>query len=560
MQDRPYQVACHQAIRKNYEEGVYHQLVAKATGTGKTVVFSQLPDRLRDLLPGKTMVLLHREELADQAIRKMRLLNPTLRIHKEMAEHHADPDNADVVVASVATLGRAGNQRLEKYDWKTFDKFIVDEAHHAIAPSYRNIYQAAGLLEPGDRRLLLGVTATPQRGDKQGLATLFEKITFTYSLRQAIEDGWLVEPRGYRVSTRTSLDGVKTVAGDYAQQQLADAVNTPERNNLIVKAWREHAVGLSTIAFTVDIQHAKDLAATFQKHGIAARAVWGDDLDRAAKLIAHQHGVFPVITNCGVLTEGYDDPNVTCIILARPTKSNVLFTQMVGRATRLSEGCDNLLTVPREVEVKRFCIILDVVDASSHHSLVTLPTLMGMPPGLNLNGKGLVESVKALEEAQARFPHLDFSALRNIDDLEAHIEEIDLFNVKYPPEVEANSQFIWHPSPSGGYVLLLPNKEFVHIQQNLLDKWEIFGIIKQHRYRGERDTMAEAFSAADKVVRNNCGDALKILSRQAFWHHDPATEAQVRALTKMFKGKTLPPDLNKGMASKLISSYLAGRA
>lgn len=549
------------------------------------------------------LVLAHREELIDQAISKIAKCNPTLRIDKEMAEHHADPDAADVIVASVATLGRLGAARLDKYDWTQFDKFVVDEAHHAVASTYMNIFAAAGLLDEGDKRLLLGVTATPQRGDGQALAKLFQKLVFSYTMREAIEDGWLVDVRGVRVSTNVSLDGVKTSHGDYNQTQLADTVNTPQRNLLILKAWLKEAKGLQTIGFTVDIQHAKDLAELFQAHGINAEAIWGDDPERESKLARHRAGEIQVLFNAALLIEGYDDWRIQCVILGAPTKSPVKFAQEIGRGTRLEElpdgtvrnlnewkaeyTKDTLLSgdlsvlfpkTPVKFPFKTTCVVLDVVDASSKNSLVTLPTLMGLPAGLNLNGKGLFEAVKKLEEVQEQYPHLDFSTLENIDELELFIENINLFEVKFPPEVETASTLSWFPSPTGGYVLNLPDfetgktlyfgggrtapekmKERIIIQQNLLDKWEIHGTIKGKKASGVRDSLPDAFSGADAVVAKFYPDALTLLERESGWHEDPPTEKQLKALKRYFKGKAIPPTLTKGQASKLIGMYKAGQ-
>lgn len=549
----------HAAIRAEFTKGTYHQMIQMATGTGKTVVFSQLPQRMNDLLPGQTMVLAHREELIDQAIDKMRKVNPHLRIDKEKAEHKADPSLADVIVASVSTLGRQGTQRVLKYNWENFDKFVIDEAHHSTATTYQNVLDVAGLLRENDKRLLLGVTATPQRSDGQALAKLYQKIVFSYSMRQAIEDGWLAEPRGIKVRTNTSLDAIKTKAGDYDQSELADTVNNPARNQLIVKAWLDNGEDRQTVGFTVDIQHAKDLAKTFQYYGVSAEAIWGDDPERKEKLAAHRAGKFKVLLNCGVLTEGYDDPNLGCIILARPTKSSVLFTQMVGRGTRLQEGCDNLLIVPKDSPWKRDCIIIDVVDTSSRHSLITLPTLMGMAAGVDLKGRGIVTAVKELEEAQKDFPHIDFSTLPDISQLDTFIENVNLFEIKLPDEVTQHSELTWNHSATGGYVLLLPEKEAVSICQNALDKYEISAIIKSKHYKGERDTLEAAFSAADGLVADVYPEVLKLTRQHESWHDDPATPAQITALKRMYKGKQIPADITKGKASRLISYAKAGK-
>lgn len=566
--ERSYQKAALAAIDNGLEAGVQQQLLAMATGTGKTVVFSQLPGALAHRLPGQQLVIAHREELIDQSIAKIREINPTLRVDKEKAQHKADPTQADVIVASVATLGRKNNPRLKAYNWQNFDKYVIDEAHHSPASTYMNILEVSGMLTIPGNRLLLGVTATPQRADGKALAQIYKKIVYSYTMRQAIEDGWLVDVKGVRVTTETSLDNVKTVAGDFAQDELADTVNNPKRNQLIVKAWKDHGGNRSTIGFTVDIQHALDLAAMFQHYEVKAEAIWGNDPDRAEKLQRHKSGDITVLLNCGVLTEGYDDWRVGCIILARPTKSGVLFTQMVGRGTRLEEGTGNLLEHIHNCYVKKDCIVLDVVDSTFKHSLITLPTLMGLNGKLNLQGKSLVKSVQAMEEAQRQFSHIDFSTLADITQIKSFIESVNMFTVKFPEEVEQNSELSWMRSPSGGFILNLAKKDqhgqdtgggSVHITQNLLDSWEIVAIIGDKKFKGERANIEEAFAAADNLIQDKAANHLTILRRHEKWHGDPATVGQLNFLRKIYKGRALPNDLDKGTASKLISQFMAGK-
>lgn len=570
LETRPYQERCHQAIRSEYAKGVTRQLISMATGTGKTVVFAQLPDRMRDVLPGQELVLAHRDELINQAVEKIQAANPRLRVDKEKADYYADTSLADVIVASVASLGRADSKRMARYNWERIDKYVTDEAHHSVASSYMNIYEAAGLLRPDNKRLLLGVTATPQRGDGKALAAIYQKVSFVYSLRQAIEEGWLVDVRGIRVSTNTSLDAVKLVGGDFAQGALADTVNTPERNQLVVKAWLEHGQRRQTIGFTVDIQHARDLAEMFRYYGVKAEAIWGTDPERQDKLARHKRRDTTVLLNCGVLTEGYDDWRIGCVLLARPTKSGSLYVQMVGRGTRLQEPLGNLKQHLEHylsagwsedsdvVRCKRDCIVIDVVDASFRHSLVTLPTIMGMAAKLDLRGGSLVGAIQQIEAVQKEFPDLDFSKLTDLSQLETLVEEVNLFDVKFPPEVEANSELSWHPAPDGGYVLLLPEKQKLQIRQNLLDKWDITGIIGNNKVRGERGSIEEAFSAADTFVTTQLADSLKLVNREERWHSDPATPKQLFKLRKMM-GRSAPISLTKGQASRLIGSLEAGK-
>jgi len=552
MPDRPYQGEMHVSMDTNYTAGVRQQAIVAATGTGKTHVFSGIPERMKAKLPGRMLVLAHRDELLEQAIASIERANPSLTVSKEMGTEYAN-ENSDVIVASVATLGRKGSTRLERFPWDQIDKAVTDEAHHATAESYLRIYEHGDFLRPDTHKLHVGFTATPQRADGEALAKVFRKIVYTYPLRRAIEEGYLVEPRGIKAKTQTSLENVKVSGGDFALGSLADAINTPERNQLVVKAWLDHGEGRRTIGFTANIQHAIDLCAMFRHYGVGCEAIWGDDTERDTKIERHKDGEYPVLLNCGILTEGYDDPPVSCILLARPTRSGVLYSQMVGRGTRLFAGKSDL-------------IVIDVVDATSRNSLLALPTLMGLPSTIDLKGRGVLWAVKQIEDAARDYPQIDFGLLPDINDIAHFVQSVNLFDVKLPQDVIQNSTLSWMPGPTGDYVLLLPNKEKLSISQNLLDKWELSAIVKGQKYRAERETIHDIFSVADGLIQDKAGDMLKILKQDEPWHSDPATPSQLWLAKKLAKElatkrglpvQPFPEGLDKGKVSKLISSLKA---
>ena len=552
---RPYQQKAIKAIRDQHSAGKNRQLLCMATGTGKTEVFTHLPEETKDILPGQQIVLTHLDQLAQQAYKKTVKRNPSFKVHIEAGPLYADPD-ADVIIASVQTIGRKDSKRADKFNWQNFDKFVVDEAHHSITDSYMNVYQKSNILGDNDKRLLLGVTATPTRGDGQGLFTVYQTIPYTYSLRQAIEDGWLVDVKGIRVNTKTSLDEVSTVHGDFDQKELANTVDNPVRNKLVAQAYIDNCLGRQAIGFGVNILHCQNLAKEFVKQGIKAEAVWGDDPNKVEKIQRFRDGNIRVLFNAQLLVEGFDLDTISCVILAAPTKSGVAFSQRIGRGTRLQNGCENLLEVPDKSLYKTDCIVLDVVDSTKRHRLVTLPTLLGMPSGLDLHGNSLVDSIKKVEEMQELYPHLDFTTLKDIDEIKAFVEDVNLFEVHFPAEVEEHSDFVWHPSINGGYVLGLPNKDSLKISQNLLDKWEVRGYIKGKKYRGERGSIEEAFSAADGLVMNVAPETLKVVNRKAAWRDGPPSKKQMRLLKKLYKGKQIPPNLTSGSVSNLISAAI----
>lgn len=568
---REYQQETQQAILRNYEEGVRQQLVVKATGTGKTVDFANIPETMKTHLPGKMLVFAHREELVDQAVTACRLWNPTKKVGKEMASDYADAD-CGIVVSCVASIGRAGADRTQRFG--EFDIVICDEAHHSIAQTYLNVFEATGVLKPESRKLLVGFTATPKRknrnrwevgkdktlmdeGDIVSLKSVYKKIVYSYPMRKAIKDGWLVPMRGFRLKTTTDLSEVKTTAGDYQQDQLSETVNTDDRNEQIVGCWEQNTKGLQTVAFTVDIAHAKAMAEVFRKSGVIAEAVWGSDPERASKLEAHKQKRITVLCNCAVLTEGYDDWRIRCIILARPTKSSSLFTQMVGRGARLQDGAGNLIEALKQGYAleKKDCYVIDVVDNNKRCSLVTFPSLMGLSPDFNLHGESITHAVDELEAVQEKNPGVDFSKLTDLTQVKTYVESIDLFAEPYTQEVKEFSNLTWMATQDGAYVLAIPEKrevadakeyynylhEKLHITQNELDEWELsITTVETERLLGTYNTLKEAFETADDVIRRCRPDRMKVMVRNASWHASPASEAAKKYLRTLTKKKPIP--------------------
>lgn len=554
---RPYQEACLDAVLKNYMEGIYQQLAVLATGTGKTVIAAQLPSKMAGVLPKKMLFIAHRTELISQAVDKIKTWNPSLKVGVEMADKYADTDS-DVVVACVASIGRENSQRMERLGWDSFDKIVIDEVQHVLGATYLKVLEDAGALKPDSKKLLLGITATPRRHnltreqrkelttldneDIISLKSVFKKIVFTYNLRTAIKEKYLVPLAGFKVSTATNLDDVKTTAGDFQVDALSTAVNTPERNALIVKAWKEHAQGRQTAAFTCNIQHAKDLAEVFMHNGVLAQAVWGDDPQRAEKLKWHAAGQVTVLCNCALLTEGWDEPSVSCIVQARPTKSSTLFTQIIGRGTRLHPG-------------KNDCIVLDLVDNHKRCSLVTFPSLLGLNPEFDLHGESITKAVEEVETIQEKNAGVDFSHLTDLSKVKAHVESLDFFSEPYTVEAKEYSQLKWLVQADSSYIINVPEKRevqeakqfwaFQHekliISQNQLEEWEL-SIISTSAARalGVFNTLQEAFSTADNVLLRCRPDRIKLLQREAAWHINSPSDSSKKYLRKLVGKRPFP--------------------
>lgn len=345
---RPYQREAVAAVREAYMAGHRSTLLVLPTGCGKTVVFAEV--MRRTVARGRRgLILAHRTELLEQALAK--LLACGVRAEIEQGDRRAGAD-AECVVASVQTLR---GPRLERWAPDSFDLVVIDEAHHAVAAGY------AAILGRFATARVLGVTATPDRLDGQGMGRVFDSVAFTYGIRDAIRDRWLAPIRARRVAVDgLDLAGIHTRAGDFATNELAEVMANEAALHGVAVPLLEQAGDRRTIVFAVDVAHAKALAAVLSRYRPnVARAVDGSmsATERASILGDFAAGRFQMLVNVALLTEGYDCPPVSCIAMARPTKSRALYTQCVGRGTRLHPG-------------KADCLVLDFVGNAGRHRLV----------------------------------------------------------------------------------------------------------------------------------------------------------------------------------------------
>ena len=538
---RPYQQDCLDRSLEQYQMGINRQLAVLATGTGKTAIASSL--RSHHGFTKRILFLVHMETLAVQAATAMQKWNPSLRVAVEMAGSYADVDGfypPDLIVASVPTLGRKGSDRIKRFLPQEFDAVIQDECHIGMADSFKRVYKHFGLMDPNpEGPLFLGITATPNRSDGQGLRELFDVIVFDYGIQKGIADGWLCDIRGIRVSGKADLNNVKVRGGEFAQDDLGKAVNTPQRNAIIVKEWYKHAYDRRTIAFTVDIQHALDLAEAFKAHGVTAKAVWGDDPERHEKIRGHKTGEYPVICCAQLLGIGYDDPLVNCIILSAPRKSFVRYAQEVGRGTRIAEGKEDLL-------------VIDVGDNASRHNLCSISTLLGLPKDLDLKGEKYSVAKQKLERIAQEFPQANVQDIKSLDQLKSIAENISLFQVNYPPEISRMSELAWRKSAEG--YMLAVNRDLVTVAQDLRGDWQIRGRIGEHVAEFSAQNLPGAMNLADKFVVDS-GGVRTLLKRDVRWHNDAPTSKQL-SLCHILK-IDVPPGANKGQVSAAIDAKRA---
>lgn len=336
-------------MEREFADGKRSTLLVLPTGTGKTVVFAELTRR-EVVVDGRVLVLAHRTELIEQAADKLNAVGARAAI--EQGSLRADPRVVPVVVASVQTLR---GKRLERYAPTAFTKIIVDEAHHSTAPSYR------GILDHFPAAQVLGVTATPDRGDGRGLGKVYESVAFTYDMRTAIREGYLAPLRAKRIIVeKMDLDKVRTHHGDFDQGELAAVLNSDQNLRGVVEPLVRETGDRKTLVFGVDVAHARSLAEMLNdmRPGSAiALDGTAKPEERRAVLSLFRRGAFQFLCNCALFTEGFDEPGIQCVALARPTQSRALYTQMLGRGTRLAPG-------------KVDCLTLDFVGNSAKHRLV----------------------------------------------------------------------------------------------------------------------------------------------------------------------------------------------
>lgn len=372
---RPYQEECVNAVFDAWRSGKRAPLIVLATAAGKTVIASEIIRRLREEHVGfeyRVWFLAHREELLDQTYNLVKLIAPEATCG--IVQGNRNDLGKFVTVGSVDTL--AGRARFEQATTghnpsvhsivaRPPSCVIIDECHHATSPKYQRL--VGWLREANPNVRFLGMTATPGRTDGTALDKVFDTVAYERNAFQLISDGYLVPPVGFRVNLDIDLDVVPTESGEFKKAPLSKVMNQPAVNQTVVEGYQRHGDNRKMLAFCVTVQHARDLAEQFRASGIQSRHIDGEmkKVDREAVKLAFAEGKVRVLTSCDVLTEGYDDPSAQGVIFARPTNSQLIYIQGLGRALRLHPS-------------KRDALVLDCVGNSQRHQLAQLASLAGL--------------------------------------------------------------------------------------------------------------------------------------------------------------------------------------
>ena len=331
MQLRPYQKESREAIQNEWSNGIKKTLLVLPTGCGKTIVFSKvIEDRVK--MGERVLVLAHRGELLDQAADKLEKATG-LKCATEKAQETSIGSFFRVVVGSVQSMQRP--KRLEQFKSDHFDTIVVDEAHHCISDGYQRV------LNHFEHANVLGVTATPDRGDMKNLGSYFDSLAYEYTLPKAIKEGFLSPIRALTVPLKLDLTQVGQQAGDFKSSDLGTALDPYLYQ--IADTMIEQCANRKTVVFLPLVKTSQKFTEILNEKGFKAAEVNGESKDRAQVLDDFENDKYNVLCNSMLLTEGWDCPSVDCIVVLRPTKVRSLYSQMVGRGTRLHPGKESLL-------------------------------------------------------------------------------------------------------------------------------------------------------------------------------------------------------------------------
>lgn len=576
IQLREYQEECIQAVLSYLAAGHKRLGVSLATGSGKTVIFTHLIDRIPPTgSASQTLILAHRRELVEQAARHCELAYPHKHVEIELGSHHAS-GAADITVASIQSI--TSGDRLQKFDPARFKLVLVDEAHHIVSPTYLHLLEHFRLRHAADWShanppALVGVSATFSRFDGRSLGAVIDHIVYHRDYVDMIEENWLSDVVFTTVEIKADLTKVTSSAsGDFQTAALSKAINTDETNDLVVQAWAAKARGRSsTLVFCVDLSHVTSLTAKFRANGVDAQFVTGDTPPkvRSARIDAFRNGHYPVLLNCGVFTEGTDIPNIDCVLLARPTKSRNLLVQMIGRGMRLHTGKDN-------------CHIIDMVAALSS-GVVSSPTLFGLDPGEVIE-KESATSLTAIKErkdierqreeeaaeiktrtvARSMPGSITFTDYDSVHDLIADTSGDQFIrNLSQNAWISVGEgKFILTTNKGNYLVIEPPEKEGGHFRARYYWKLPADKKVKSPygtpRVVAEGDSLEHVVHAADTFA-SEAFEFIWISKNQA-WRRSPASQAQVDFLNKSRpkEDHLKPEDVSKGKAGDMITRLKHG--
>lgn len=527
IEPRPYQLACIDASATAERDGVQRQLVVMSTGTGKTATGEMIAKSRGK----RTLWISHRDELVTQPLATLAQVWPEVTYGIVKAERNEYM--RQFVSASIQTITR--EKRLACLLQEQWDLVVVDEAHHALSDGYKSVLHALGCFRDGGP-LLIGLTATPERSDGGALEDVFQRIVFQLDISTAINLGYLVPPVVTSRPIKIDLDKVSKRGGDFSVRELDAALLSAGIVDEIVAAYTEHATNRKSIVFTVSVSQAEAVAAALRERGHAVAALSGETPTELRKQMLRQlkTGELRCLVNCMVLTEGFDEPSVDCVILARPTQSKPLMIQMVGRGLRLYPS-------------KTDCMVIDLVGLSKRHTMVQAAVLFG----------------KLVEEDE-REPRAPLQGDMFVDPEEFWRKRLvsQADGVKGAPR----SKLRWIVGSGGAWLLDSGQYGTVRMVPTTTDDVELWDVEAVNVRVGTQPRLSlspgpvdlsSAQGIAEDYVRR-VASASGLASSRAPWLQQQASEKQIAALKRF--GVKDAERLTRGTASDLLTKFTADRA
>ncbi|EPY50447.1 ATP-dependent DNA helicase Irc3 [Schizosaccharomyces cryophilus OY26] len=549
---RPYQQECIDSCMRAFQAGKKRVGISLATGSGKTALFPHLIQNTPELRANanQCLILVHRRELAQQAYAICLENFRKESVEIDMGTQHAT-GNAPITVASPMSLK---GDRLEKYNPENFKLIIVDEVHHLAAPTYLRVLKHFGADETNSKVYLIGLTATFYRADGKSLSPGVDEIVYHRHFVDMIGENWLVQPKVIGVEWSPNLNLAESTDRE-DREKFEREVQSKTAIFQIPQAWIEHAKNRSsTLVFCTTIEHSLKVCNAFRKLGIDARVLSGRTNPDERKLLVQEFREkrFPVLVNCMVLTEGADIPNIDCLIIARPTNSPNLLTQMIGRGLRLSPG-------------KEDCLIIDFCDSFHRVPLHMQPTLSGIiefetSPYSRETKETNSEDINYDPGTVGLHSTLHYRKVRQLSELLKDMEKND-------NNIYAISPNAWVPLKLNRYALSTKSGTLIVDTDIESGKFNIIAyekqIIGQHTYNRKKvvgtniSNIMMAIRGADSYVEKYKLPSAFIL-RNASWRKKPAYDSQKEIL----RNKKVPFDeetLKAGTAADMITRLIHGK-
>jgi len=484
-------------------------LIVLPTGSGKTICMAELCRQTTS----RVLIVVISKELREQTLDKIKLMCGE-DISIGSVQSNLDEVDARIVIATRQSLTHKKSNRVERMlEYGDFSCVVFDEVHIAIEQCLKVIQKL-----DTTKLKIIGFTATPF--NKQ-MTKIFNEITYSKDILWMIENKYLTEPRAFAVQTTTDISSVKSCGGDFIQSELEEAVNNDERNDLIIKAYKQYSYDRKyTIAFASGIEHSRDLCAEFNKQGITCAFVDSTltKQEREDTLTGFRNGEYKVICNVGVLTTGFDFPEVECVMFCRPCRSKILYIQCLGRGLRIAED-------------KEDCLVLDFKDIIGKHNLMDISSVFdidmldGETPTDALEREKKADEKEKEEREKERIKKEEDK--RRVEEIIA--KEMELFNTNLDSTFRENSYYDWYKINYKMYALSESSEiHYVIVKEGTDFNTYKVSTKKENKYCEELDEFSNVIEAIKYIENENLTDARSFADKDAKWKKQPPTIKQLQ--------------------------------